>query len=77
MTQWDYLRAFHAKHPELGALESVDLRYFNTVFRKLRAARPKQANIHTYLGESRKAAAEAAERNTLEDYRMGRVRINQ
>ena len=75
MNQWDYLRAFHAAYPHLGALEPLYLRYFNAALRARKSVKPRgYYKSETFYAEARRAAASEAERNVLADYRAGRVR---
>jgi hypothetical protein len=74
MTRWDYLRAFHARHPGLGAMEPIYLRYYNQSYKQSLKDRPKHANSDFYLGDANKLAADRAERGVLGDYRAGRIR---
>ncbi len=59
MTEWDYLRAFHARHPEAGKFESTWLERFNIIIKTARLALKHIPGhkMEYHLGEARRKAA--------------------
>ncbi len=63
MTEWDYLRAFHARHPEAGAFESTWLERFNRAIKKAKMAGRGSQRWDNHLGDARREAAKQIEKD--------------
>lgn len=66
MDRWDHLRAFHARHPNLGALEPVYLQHFEAEFKRLKRAKSGRLPLELFYCDACRSAAKVAEQKTLE-----------
>ena len=61
MTKWDYLRDFHALHPEAGSFEKIWLSAFERVYQARMRLKNPHLSFEAAQADARRVAAQSAE----------------